>query len=85
MEQPTSTKQMSSPSSCSTPTKEGRTYKREVAVGLLVFWAGMVVWTMLVMNTSVLGIITAPIFLFAGGAFTMDWTAKQTNLTGDKK
>lgn len=46
---------------------------------------GVVGYTLYEGNTEVLSIITPPVFLFAGAAFSMDWAAKQTNLTGDKK
>lgn len=79
MEHPTTTKQMSSPSNSSKGT--GRTYKRETAWFLFAVWFSVVGYSLYDGSTEVLAIITPPVFLFAGAAFSMDWAAKQTDLT----
>jgi hypothetical protein len=58
-----------------------RTYKREVAVVLLVYLMYLGVMD----ATSVLEIVIWPFMLFVGAAFGMDWAAKQTDLTSRKE
>lgn len=73
MELPDLTKPMCLCSNCS----KNKTYKRETAWCLLLFWVGTVAMGILQADTSMVSIITPPIFLFVGAAFTMDWSAKQ--------
>lgn len=64
--------------------KPTKTYKREVAVGMLMFLAGIFVWG--VSNESAKQIaefLTLPIFTFAGGAFAIDAVFKQGGYTRD--
>lgn len=59
-----------------------KTYKREIAVVLLLCWAGMGVagiWEPEAQRTF--EFITLPIFTFAGGAFALDSTFKQGGYT----
>lgn len=65
-------------------SKTQKTYKREVAVGMLMFLAGMFVWG--VNNDAAKQIaefLTLPVFTFAGGAFALDSVFKQGKYTRD--
>ena len=54
-----------------------KTYKREVAVLML-----LAIFTMAFMGMlEALAILTAPVFLFAMGVFGLDWASRQTELT----
>ncbi len=68
-----------------------KTYKREIAKALLVLWGYIVLKSA---STEVgtgdvnqalatLVVITPPIFLYVGAAYTMTWASKQTNLVGE--
>lgn len=83
MEPTISTRQTPSPSNSSPP--QNRTYKRETAWVLLLLWVGVVVFSMITLDTTVLSIVTPAVFLFAGAAFSMDWASKQTGLTDGKR
>ncbi len=55
-----------------------KTYKRELAILMLAFLAGLVVWG--IYNSEARDaarFLTLPIFTFAGGAFGLDALAKQ--------
>lgn len=55
-----------------------KTYKRETAVAMLLFLAGLFLWG--VQSGEAMRaaeFLTLPIFAFAGGAFTLDAVAKQ--------
>ncbi len=55
-----------------------KTYKREVAGGMLIFLAGMSTTGMIYPGAlAVAETLVTPIFLFAGGAFGMDAYASQ--------
>lgn len=61
-----------------------KTFKREVAIGALVFWALVTVrvfWQLTVQEAnalaSVYGTLTTTVWLFAAGAFGIDCVAKQ--------
>lgn len=58
----------------------GKTYKREAACVMLAFLAGLCVYGLWSGDNAALEwakLLTAPIFLFAGGAFGLDVVAKQ--------
>lgn len=55
-----------------------KTYKREVALGLLLFWVILGVTALVIPEaTEVFNIATWPILGFAGGAFGLDASFKQ--------
>lgn len=57
-----------------------KTYKREVAICLLLFWAGLIVWGHLDPSTGAAETgkgITMPVFLILAGAFGIDAVFKQ--------
>ena len=57
---------------------KSKTYKREVAVGL-VMW---LIWLAEAGNIAALTVVAWPVFLFLGAAYGMEWAAKQTKLVG---
>lgn len=56
-----------------------KTYKREVAVALLIFWA----YCVFGVDLETLRVITLPTFGFAMGAYGLDAWAKQLNGADD--
>lgn len=54
-------------------TKQSKTWKREIACALLVFW-GYIVFDG---NVNMVEVITLPVFLYTLGAFGMDAYSKQ--------
>lgn len=57
-----------------------KTFKRELAIAMLVYLAAMFTWG--VYDPDGRGIevatyLTTPIFLFASGAYALDWKTKQ--------
>lgn len=57
---------------------ETKTYKREVAVAMLLFLAGMFVWGIYEETAHESAkFLTLPIFGFAGAAYALDWRSKQ--------
>lgn len=54
---------------------KGKTYKREVATGLLILMG----YISVIGNAEILQIIIWPIMLFASAAFGLDWAWKQGN------
>ena len=59
-------------------SKEPKTYKREVALVMLTFWAGMSIWGVWEPEAKqAFEFITLPVFTFAGGAFAIDAAIKQ--------
>lgn len=55
-----------------------KTYKREVALVMLTFWAGMSIWGVWEPEAQrIFEFVTLPVFTFAGGAFALDATFKQ--------
>lgn len=69
-------------------TASEKTFKREVAVALLVFLLGLVVSGFFVdagqreYVTTMVDQLRWPVFTYAGAAFGMDWAKKQTNFGG---
>ena len=66
------------------PTKRERTYKRETAIGCLVFLAALAIFAVasadpavIKARTELVGVLAFPVFLFAVGAFGMDAASKQ--------
>lgn len=61
------------------PEKE-KTYKREVAIAMLLFLAVFFVWGVYNPEASQASrFLTLPIFTFAGGAYSLDAFSKQLN------
>lgn len=57
-------------------TSQGKkTWKRELAIALLVFWGYVVIQG----DSSMVEAITFPVFIYALGAFGMDSYAKQVS------
>jgi hypothetical protein len=57
-----------------------KTYKREVAVALMLFLMGMFVWGVIEDSGKAMQVaefLTLPIFTFLGGAFALDAVFKQ--------
>lgn len=67
----------SSKSSSQSTEDKPKTYKREVAVLMLLCVFVMAFMGML----EALAILTPPVFLFAMGVFGLDWASRQTELT----
>lgn len=66
-----------------------KTYKREVAVGLLTFLVGAAVYALIPEDTALIearaalvGTLAGPILAFAAAAFGMEWVSKQTEWGG---
>ena len=58
--------------------KQNKTYKREVAVGLVIW----LIWLAEAGNIAALTVVAWPVFLFLGAAYGMEWASKQTNIVG---
>jgi hypothetical protein len=58
--------------------KKNKTFKRETAWGLLVFWGAMGLTSLWYAQAyQLFEFITLPVFTFAGGAFALDTAVKQ--------
>lgn len=58
--------------------KNEKTYKREVAIAMFVFLAGLFVWGVYDAEAKDSArFLTLPIFGFGGAAFALDWRTKQ--------
>jgi len=58
-----------------------KTYKREVAVALLIYLAYLGLYG----RVEALEVIAWPFMLFVGAAFGMEWASKQTDLVTKRK
>ena len=58
--------------------KQNKTYKREVAVGLVIW----LIWLAEAGNIAALTVVAWPVFLFLGAAYGMEWASKQTTIVG---
>jgi hypothetical protein len=60
-----------------------KTYKRELALAVLLFWAGLIVWGTADPSTGAQETgraITMPVFLLVAGAFGLDAAFKQRSI-----
>ena len=66
--------------------RSGKTFKREIAVALMLWLLGIATWVAMTGGTpqamQVLDLFTLPIGMIFSGAFGLDWITKQTTIAG---